>query len=106
VFYRFTKLRLEQSINEFTLNDNISDKCQYDSVVVFDESYLHNNNSQDFDIFCGVLDKQLPEFVSRTNSVYVQFVSDSSRGDEGFEAEIKFTYGTVVYFIVSNYNNL
>lgn len=78
----------------------ISDECQYDSVVVFDESYLHNNNSQDFNIFCGVLDTQLPEFISKTNSVYVQFVSDFSRGDEGFEAEIKFTYGTVVYFII------
>lgn len=94
MFYRFTKFRLEHSFNA------ISDECLYDSVVVFDESYLHNNNSQDFNIFCGVLDTQLPEFISKTNSVYVQFVSDSSRGDEGFEAEIKFTYGTVVYFII------
>jgi len=92
---------LEHSINEFTLDENISDKCQYDTVVVFDGSYLQNNNSQDFDIFCGVMDTQLPAFVSTTNSLYVQFVSDSSRGDEGFEAEIQFTYGTVVYFIVS-----
>jgi len=86
--------------NELFSSDEISEKCKFDAVVVFDESYLHNNNSQDFDIFCGVLDAQLPKFISKTNSVYVQFVSDSSRGDEGFEAEIKFTYGTVIYFIV------
>ncbi|XP_029345465.1 cubilin isoform X2 [Acyrthosiphon pisum] len=90
---KFTKFRLEDSFNAFTLDENISDKCQYDSVVVFDESYLHNNGSQDFDIFCGVMDIQLPTFVSKTNSMYIQFVSDSSKGDEGFEAEIKFTYG-------------
>lgn len=105
MFYRFTKFRLEHSYYAFLSND-ISEKCLYDSVVIFDESYLHNNNSQDFGIFCGFLDTQLPEFFSKTNSVYVQFVSDSSRGGEGFEAEIKFTYGTVVYFIIFYYYNL
>jgi len=93
VSYRFTKFRLERSPHS---SNEISDKCPYDSVVVFDDSYLTSNNSQDFGIFCGVLDTELPEFVSKTNTAYVQFVSDSSRGGEGFEAEIKFTYGRVV----------
>ncbi|CAI6368736.1 unnamed protein product [Macrosiphum euphorbiae] len=85
----FTKFRLERSPHS---SNEISEKCPYDSVVVFDDSYLTSNNSQDFGIFCGILDTELPEFVSKTNTAYVQFVSDSSRGGEGFEAEIKFTY--------------
>ncbi|XP_029345463.1 cubilin isoform X3 [Acyrthosiphon pisum] len=86
----FTKFRLERSSH---YSNEISNKCPYDSVVVFDDSYLKSNNSQDFGIFCGILDSELPEFVSKTNTAYVQFVSDSSSGGEGFEAEIKFIYG-------------
>jgi len=97
VSYRFTKFRLEDSPHYF---DEISNKCPYDSVVIFDESYLKSNTSQDFSIFCGVLDKRLPVFISKTNTVHLRFVSDSIRGGEGFEAKIKFTYGRVVYFLV------
>jgi len=76
-----------------------SEKCSFDAVIVFDGSYLNSNNSQDFDIFCGNLNKKLPEFISKTNTIYVQFVTDSAGGYEGFEAEITFTYGRVLYFL-------
>jgi len=79
-----------------------SQKCLYhtDFVLIIDESYLKINNTQEAVIYCGVLDKyKLPEFVSKTNNVYVQFISDSSRSGSGFEAEIKFTYGRVVHFL-------
>lgn len=98
--YSFTKFRLERSTHySYKLS-----KCPFDSVIIFDESYLTSNNSQDFGIFCGTLDMQLPTFMSKTNTVYIQFVSDSSFGGEGFEAEIKFFYGRVVYFLVVFFN--
>jgi len=100
VSYRFTKFRLERSSH---YSNDISEKCPYDAVAVFDDSYLTSNQSQNFGIFCGVLDTELPEFVSKTNTTYIQFVSDSSRGGEGFEAEIKFTYGRVVYIVLIVY---
>lgn len=98
-FYRFTKFHLENyppHFNEKTQN------CLYhnDFVAVIDESDLISNNSEGLRFFCGVLDTKLPEFVSKTNSTYVQFISDSSRSGEGFKAEIKFTYGKVVHFLI------
>lgn len=102
VFYRFTKFHLESYASYDSFYYESSQKClnNTDFVVVIDESDLKINNTQDAVIYCGVFDKyKLPEFVSKTNIVYVQFISDSSRSGSGFEAEIKFTYGRVVHFL-------
>lgn len=101
-FYRFTKINLESYPSYDSFNYESSQKCLYynDFVVVIDESDLKINNTQDSVIFCGIFDKyKLPEFMSKTNTVFVQFISDSTRSGSGFEAEIKFTYGKVVHFI-------
>lgn len=101
-FYRFTKFHLESYPSYGSFYYESSQKCLYhtDFVLIIDESYLKINNTQEAVIYCGVLDKyKLPEFVSKTNNVYVQFISDSSRSGSGFEAEIKFTYGRVVHFL-------
>lgn len=89
-FYSFTKFRLEIDYDEEASED---DKCPDDFVKVFDESDIHSNNSRGLGKFCGVLDDKLPEIKSKTNTMYVNFVSDNSLNDEGFVADISFTYG-------------
>lgn len=89
-FYSFTKFRLERDYDEEASEE---DRCTDDFVTVFDESDKKTNNSRGLGKFCGVLDDRLPEIKSKTNIMYVNFVTDSSINDEGFVAEISFTYG-------------
>jgi len=89
--YSFTKFRLERG----KVGDE-GDKCPYDGVYVYEESDI-KNNTQDLNVFCGNLDNELPEIKSKTNTMYVQFISDSSRNDEGFVGEILFVYGEYLY---------
>uniref|UniRef100_A0A2H8TEF1 Cubilin n=1 Tax=Melanaphis sacchari TaxID=742174 RepID=A0A2H8TEF1_9HEMI len=86
----FTKFRLEKTYYE---EGSEEDRCSNDFVNVFDESDRNSNNSQSLGRLCGVLDDQLPEIKSKTNIMYVNFVTDSSINEEGFAADILFTYG-------------
>lgn len=95
LFYRFTKLRIEPGYRGGDIGENI-DKCPYDALIVFEESDIEMNNTEN--IFCGNLDYELPEIKSKTNTMYVQLITDNSRGDEGFSGEISFIYGKCSYF--------
>lgn len=64
--------------------------------MVFDESDKGSNNSEN--VFCGNLDYALPEIKSKTNTMYVQFISDYSKSGEGFSGEISFIYGKYYIF--------
>ncbi|XP_022177373.1 cubilin-like [Myzus persicae] len=86
----FTKFRLEADYDEEASEE---ERCPDDYVNVFDESDLKTNNSRGLGKFCGNLDDKLPEIKSKTNTVYVNFVSDATVNDEGFVGEISFTYG-------------
>lgn len=88
--YRFTKFHLESDVTD--VED--SERCQYDAVYVYDKSDINSNNSQYLGVFCGYYyDNRLPEVMSKTNTMYVHFISDSSRNFDGFVGEISFTYG-------------
>lgn len=68
--------------------------CPYDAIYVYDQSSLKDDKSQPLGIFCGVYDEdKLPEVQSKTNVMYVTFVTDSSSSNEGFVGEVSFTYG-------------
>lgn len=92
-FYSFDKFRLEPGVDFDEPDQRPIDKCIYDYVLVYDDSDIKGSNSEGLGIFCGVLDDNLPEIKSKTNTMYVQFVSDSSRSDEGFIGQVSFTYG-------------
>ena len=94
-FYSFTKFRLETDYADEAPED---ERCSNDYVNIFDESDINSNNSQSLGKFCGVLDDTLPEIKSKTNIMYVNFVSDSTINEEGFVAEISFTYGKYFRF--------
>lgn len=68
-------------------------KCPYDAVFVFDGSELNSENPQYLGVYCGLLNDKLPEVISITNTMYVQFISDFSKNEEGFVGEISFSYG-------------
>lgn len=95
IFYSFTKFRLEADYDEEASEE---ERCPDDYVNVFDESDLKTNNSRGLGKFCGNLDDKLPEIKSKTNTVYVNFVSDATVNDEGFVGEISFTYGNYYLF--------
>ncbi|KAL5234243.1 hypothetical protein ACI65C_001653 [Semiaphis heraclei] len=86
----FTKFRLEA---DYDGEASEEERCPDDYVNVFDESDLKTNNSRGLGKFCGVLDDRLPEIKSKTNTMYVNFITDASISDEGFVGEISFTYG-------------
>lgn len=90
--YRFTKFHLEPQHNYDGVKDE--ERCEYDVVYVYDESVINSNTSKYLAVFCGYYNNdRLPEVVSKTNTMYVQFISDSSRNSDGFVGEISFTYG-------------
>lgn len=91
-FYSFTKFRLESDYDD-ELDEAPEDRCPDDYVTVFDESDKNSNNVRSVQKFCGVLDDKLPEIKSKTNTMYVNFITDSSINNEGFVGEISFTYG-------------
>lgn len=95
--FSFTKFRLERSHFEGS-----EEKCPYDGVYIYENSDIINN-TQEQNVFCGNLDNELPEIKSETNTMYVQFYSDSSRNDEGFVGEISFVYGKYSYRNVCAY---
>lgn len=74
------------------------DRCQNDVVIAIDESDMGSNNSKALGVFCGNLNDKLPKIVSRTNTLYVQFITDGSISDKGFVGEISFSYGKSSYF--------
>lgn len=90
--YSFTKFRLESNYI-YEDNDEKEEKCPYDTIYIYDDIDLKTNNTQGLGIFCGVLDDRLPEIQSKSNLVYVQFITDSSRSNDGFVAEVAFIYG-------------
>lgn len=92
LFYSFTKFRLEPNymVEDY---DEEEEKCSYDIIHIYDDIDLKTNNTQGLGIFCGVLDDRLPEVQSKSNLVYVQFITDSSRSNDGFVAEVAFIYG-------------
>lgn len=67
------------------------EKCEYDAVYVFEDPDFKSNRN--FSVFCGNMDNSLPDIQSKSNTLYVQFISDSGRNYEGFVADILFTYG-------------
>jgi len=95
IFYSFTKFRLESDYDDEAPEE---ERCPDDYVNVFDESDLKTNNYRGLGKFCGVLDESLPEIKSKTNVMYVNFVTDASINDEGFVGEISFTYGKYEIF--------
>lgn len=107
IVYSFTKLRLEPSYhhNMMFLEDpeEDDDPCPFDAIYVYDQFDLDSNNSQGLGIFCGDFQENLPELKSKTNVMYVTFVTDSSRSNEGFAAAVSFTYGesTMLNFVYS-----
>lgn len=98
-FYRFTKFHIDSRYVFSDIGENI-DRCPYDAVIVF-ESDVGNNNTEN--VFCGNLDNALPEVKSKTNTLYVQFISRSLRSNEGFTGEISFVYGKYLYIILFIY---
>lgn len=79
------------------------EKCITDSVIAYDESEINSNNSKNLGVFCGNLNDRLPKVISRTNALYVQFITDETVSDKGFVGEISFSYGKSSYF--TNYFN-
>lgn len=103
--YSFSKFRLEgfsysvysMSVSEALVLNNSEEKCPYDGVFVFDESSIKRNTSEYLGVFCGVLDDRLPEVKSKTNVMYVQFITDSAGTKEGFAAKVSFIYGEYLF---------
>lgn len=100
-FYRFTKLHIESGYNDANDNGENIDRCPFDAVIVYDKSDIGSKNTEN--VFCGNLDYGLPEIKSKTNTMYVQFISDSSRNGEGFSGEISFVYGKCLYIFLFIY---
>lgn len=72
------------------------EKCEFDAVYVFENTDYKSNRN--FSVFCGIMDNSLPDIQSKSNTLYVQFISDSRRNNEGFVAEIVFTYGKLMFY--------
>lgn len=108
LLHRFTKFHLEPQYNKLP-NAKEEERCLYDVVYVYDESDINSNTSKYLSVFCGYYNNdRLPEVISKTNTMYVQFISDSSRNFDGFIGEISFTYGKQIFSIIKTdnmYNN-
>jgi len=81
--YSFTKFRVGSYKNE--------NGCVNGGVYVY-ESNASTNYDQDRIVFCGNLDKNLPEIKSKNNTMYVESLTDYDYS-EGFFGEISFVYG-------------
>lgn len=77
---------------------NLGSRC-YDHIHVFDEIDKKNNDSRGLfqGTFCDSLYENFPIIKSKTNTMYVHFISDSSVGYKGFIGEIAFTYGNCIF---------
>lgn len=85
------------SVSEASVLTNSEEKCPYDGVFVFDKSNIKSNTSEYLGVFCGVLDDRLPEVKSKTNEMYVQFITDGAGTDEGFAGKVSFIYGEYLF---------
>lgn len=84
--FSFTKFELEERFI-------ISQKCRFESLILYDEIDKKNNDYQGLGVFCGYLNDRLPIVKSKTNIMYISFNSVETRSSKGFVGEISFTYG-------------
>lgn len=73
-----------------------SETCEYSVVYVSeDPNFKSTGNVKKF---CNATDVALPVIKSKSNMLYVRFVSDYS-SEERFVAEVSFTYGKLKCFL-------